>query len=108
MSRFVISRRSNGDYQFQLITDSEQIILKSEGYKTKQACKNGIQSIALNAVSENSFIRKTASNGKLYFVLKASNGETIGMSSYYASMSGREMGIHLVMRYRESQVEDAA
>ncbi|MCA6363122.1 MAG: YegP family protein [Bacteroidetes bacterium] len=108
MSKYLITKRSNGEYQFKLITDNDHIILQSEGYSTKQACRNGIQSIALNAVSETAFIRKTASNGKLYFLVKASNGETIGKSSYYASISGREMGIHLVIRYREAQIEDAA
>ena len=45
MGKFVISTRSNGEYQFNLKADNGQVILSSEGYTTKAGCENGIESV---------------------------------------------------------------
>ena len=42
------------------------------------------------------FERKTAKNGKAYFILKASNGQAIGKSQMYASTASMEAGIESV------------
>ncbi len=39
------------------------------------------------------FVVTKAANGKLYFVLKATNGETILQSQFYASIEGVKKGI---------------
>jgi len=41
---------------------------------------------------------KTASNGQAYFVLTASNGQTIGKSEMYSSPAAMEKGIQAVQR----------
>ena len=45
MGKFIISTRSNGEFQFNLTADNGQVILSSEGYTTKAACTNGIESL---------------------------------------------------------------
>ncbi len=40
--------------------------------------------------------KKTSTNGKYYFNLKAGNGQIIGTSEMYESTSGRESGIESV------------
>ena len=50
MGKFVISTRKNGEFQFNLKAGNGQIILSSEGYKTKASCENGIASVKNNAV----------------------------------------------------------
>jgi uncharacterized protein YegP (UPF0339 family) len=57
---------------------------------------NGIDSVRKNAIREGAFESKTASNGKFYFVLKASNGQIIGQSQMYASASSATAGIQSV------------
>ncbi len=98
MSKFEISARANGEYQFNLKADNGQTILSSEGYTTKAACLNGIESVKKNSQEENKFERKTSTNGKFFFNLKASNGQTIGTSQMYESESGRDNGIESVMK----------
>jgi uncharacterized protein YegP (UPF0339 family) len=44
MGKFIVSKRNNGEYQFNLHADNGQVILTSEGYTTKSACTNGIES----------------------------------------------------------------
>jgi len=96
MGKFVISKRTNGEHQFNLKANNGQVILTSEGYSSKAGCENGIESVRKNSQDENKFEKKTASNGKFYFNLKATNGQVIGNSQMYADESGRNNGIESV------------
>lgn len=93
MGKFVISNRSNGDFQFNLKAGNGQIILTSQGYTTKAACQNGIESVKNNASDDGNYDRKTAANGKHYFNLLAANKQIIGTSQMYEGSSGLETGI---------------
>lgn len=93
MGKFVVTTRKNGEYQFNLNAGNGQTILSSEGYGTKVNCMNGIESVRKNSQDDNRYERKTTSNGKPYFNLKASNGQVIGTSEHYESTSGMENGI---------------
>lgn len=93
MGKFEVSTRSNGEFQFNLKADNGQVILTSEGYSSKDACMNGIESVRKNGGDENNFEKKEAKNGKVFFNLKAGNGQVIGSSQMYADPSGRDNGI---------------
>ncbi|OXG08962.1 hypothetical protein BC749_103241 [Flavobacterium araucananum] len=98
MGKFVITKRTNGEFQFNLKAGNGQTILTSEGYTTKAACTNGIESVKTNSQDDGRFDRKESSNGKPYFNLKASNGQIIGSSEMYESVSARENGIESVKK----------
>ena len=98
MGKFVITKRTNGEFQFNLKAGNGQTILTSEGYTTKAACTNGIESVKTNAQDDGRFDRKEAKNGKPYFNLKAGNGQIIGSSEMYESISARENGIESVKK----------
>ncbi|WET02259.1 YegP family protein [Flavobacterium sp. YJ01] len=98
MGKFVITTRTNGEFQFNLKAGNGQTILTSEGYTTKAACNNGIESVKTNAGDDNRYDRKEAKNGKPYFNLKAGNGQIIGSSEMYESTSARENGIESVKK----------
>lgn len=49
MGKFIISTRKNGEFQFNLKAGNGQTILASEGYSTKGACENGVESVRKNA-----------------------------------------------------------
>jgi uncharacterized protein YegP (UPF0339 family) len=107
MGKFVISKRTNGEFQFNLKADNGQVILTSEGYAAKSGCTNGIESVRKNAPEDGNYDRKTASNGKYYFTLKAGNGQVIGTSQMYESASGRDNGIESVKKNApDASVED--
>lgn len=93
MGKFLITKRSNGEYQFNLKADNGQIILSSEGYYSKLACENGIESVRKNSQDDSRYDRKTSSNGKYYFNLKAANGQIIGTSEMYETEGSRENGV---------------
>lgn len=107
MGKFVITKRSNGEFQFNLKAGNGQTILTSEGYSSKDGCKAGIQSVKSNAPHDSNYDRRNSSNGKYYFNLKASNGQIIGTSEMYESPSGRDSGIESVKANAPSaEIED--
>ncbi|OYX82652.1 MAG: hypothetical protein B7Y83_14110 [Flavobacteriales bacterium 32-34-25] len=107
MGKFVITKRVNGEFQFNLKAANGQAILASEGYTTKTACDNGIESVRKNAQEDGRFERKDSSNGKYYFNLKATNGQIIGNSEMYESVASRENGIESVKKNApDAVVED--
>jgi len=96
MGKFVIKTGTNGQYYFSLKADNGQKILASEGYTTKAACTNGIDSVKTNAKDDSKYDRKKSTNNKYYFSLKASNGQIIGTSEMYETAAGRDGGIESV------------
>ncbi|WP_445712934.1 YegP family protein [Flavobacterium sp.] len=98
MGKFVISNRKNGEFQFSLKAGNGQEILGSEGYTTKAACLNGVESVKKNSQVDTRFERLEAKNGKPYFNLKATNGQIIGTSEMYESIASRENGIESVKK----------
>lgn len=96
MGKFVITKRTNGEFQFNLKAGNGQTILASEGYTSKASCENGIDSVRKNASDDHRYERKTSTNGKYYFSLKAGNGQIIGSSEMYESAASRDNGIESV------------
>ena len=98
MGTFLITKRKNEEFQFVLKAGNGQVILASEGYTTKAACLNGIESVKKNSQVDTRFDRLEAKNGKPYFNLKATNGQIIGNSEMYESVASRENGIESVKK----------
>ncbi len=72
MGKFLITKRKDGEFQFNLKAGNGQVILTSESYTTKDR--------------------------KRFFNLKATNGQIIGTSEMYESVAGRDNGILSVMK----------
>lgn len=98
MGSFLMTKRANGEFQFVLKAGNGQVILASEGYTTKAACENGIESVKKNSQEDARFDRLESKNGKPYFNLKATNGQIIGSSEMYESVAARENGIESVKK----------
>lgn len=93
MGKFVITKRKNGEYQFNLKAGNGQTILSSEGYSAKAGCENGIESVRKNSQDDSKYESKTSANEKYYFNLKATNGQIIGTSEMYESVASKDNGI---------------
>ena len=90
---FELSKSSDGQFRFVLKAGNGEIILTSELYKTRAAAENGIASVQTNSPLAERYEKKTASNGKEYFNLKAANHQVIGSSQLYATEQSRDKGI---------------
>jgi len=90
--------KSGNEYRYRLRARNGEIILHGEGYTSKQGCQNGIASVKANAPYDSRYERKLATNNQYYFVLKATNGEIIGVSETYTTAAARDNGIEAVKR----------
>lgn len=106
MGKFVITKRANGEFQFNLKAGNGQTILTSEGYSSKAACLGGIESVKTNSQDDSKYDKKESSSGKPYFNLKASNGQNIGASEMYESVAARDNGIASVKTNAQDAVTD--
>lgn len=97
MAKFEINKDKAGEFRFNLKASNGQIILSSEGYKTKASCENGIESVRKNSTSDARFERKETNTGHK-FNLKSTNGQVIGTSEVYNSKAGMENGIASVAK----------
>jgi uncharacterized protein len=90
---YELSKSSDGQFRFVLKAGNSETILTSELYQAKASAENGIASVQNNCGDDARYDKKTASNGKLMFNLKAANHQVIGTSQMYASEDGRANGI---------------
>jgi hypothetical protein len=91
-----LRKNDKGQFNWVLKAGNGQVILQSEQYESKASAQNGIASVQKNSPDDARFDRRTAKNGKPYFVLKAGNGQIIGTSEMYESEAGRDNGIESV------------
>jgi len=106
-AKFELKRAHNGQFMFNLKAANGEVILTSELYIEKRSAEDGIESTKVNAIDDARYERKKAKNGSAYFVLKAGNGEIIGKSEMYSSVSAMEGGIASVKKNAPlARVED--
>ncbi len=96
--KFECYKDKAGEYRFRLKAGNGEIILSSEGYKSKASCDNGIASVKKNCLDEECFDKKQTDSGKYRFNLKSTNGQVIGTSQSYESESGCNNGIASVTK----------
>lgn len=95
---YILRKASDGQFYFNLTAENNEKILASETYRDKSGAQNGIESVKANASLDERYQRKTAADGKPYFVLVAANNQVIGRSETYSSTSAMEGGIASVKR----------
>jgi uncharacterized protein len=105
--KFELKKSKSGKFMFNLKAGNGQVILSSELYQAKDSAVKGIESVKKNAPNDGSYERKTSGKEEPFFVLKASNGQTIGMSEMYSSVAAMENGIQSVKTNApEAKMED--
>ena len=97
---------AGGKFHFRLKSPNGEIILASEGYTQKASALNGILSVKRHAGESSNYEIKAAGGGKWRFVLRATNGQTIGSSQPYASRDGARLGIAAVAKHAAGEVRD--
>lgn len=95
-SSYEIHKTGNGQFNFVLKAENDQVILRSEQYESKTSAQNGIASVQANSSHDEGYEKKDSSDGRSYFNLKAANHQIIGTSQMYASAQARDAGISSV------------
>ncbi len=95
--KFEVYTDKKAETRFRLKASNGQIILVSEGYKTKRSAMNGIASVQRNSQDDARFEKKQTKTG-FRFNLKATNGQVIGTSETYKTEKARDNGVSSVMK----------
>lgn len=98
-SWFDLYKVSGGEFRFNLTAPNGEVVLTSERYRTEAGARNGIESVRHNAEQPARFEQRASSDDKPYFVLKAGNGEIVGVSQSYSSERAAVRGIDAVARH---------
>ncbi len=94
---FEIKMTEAGKLQFTLNAGNHEVILSSQLYTEKGNAENGILSTRTHGTHEARYERKLSAKGEPYFLLKAPNGQIIGVSEMYGSEASRDDGIRSVV-----------
>ena len=121
MGKFVVKETAKG-LMFNLKAGNGEIIAVSEVYSSKDACKNGIESVRKNAVAaeiEDQTAKEVETKknpkfevyqykkGEYRFRLKATNGQIIATGEGYAAKQGCLNGIESIRKNApEATVEE--
>ena len=101
-ARFQVFKGLDGQYYFHLRAANGEIVLQSQGYTRKASAVAGIDSVRAHGASLSRFQVRDAVDGQAYFVLKAVNGQVIGMSEMYVSRSNAQRGAEAVVALLQS------
>jgi uncharacterized protein YegP (UPF0339 family) len=97
-AKFELKKSKNDKFMFNLKAGNGEVILTSEMYEAKAGALTGIESVKVNSPLDERYDRKTSSRSEPYFNLKAANGQVIGHSEMYSSVSAMEGGIASVKK----------
>jgi len=104
--KYQIYTGANKKVYFRLKSGNGQVVLQSQGYKTKAGAKAGAASVKVNARSVKNFEVKQAKNGKYHFNLISKNKQVVGSSQRYTEKRGCNNGISAVKKNASSKIED--
>jgi uncharacterized protein YegP (UPF0339 family) len=90
--------KTGSNFYFNLVAANQEVLLSSEGYVTRTAALGGILSILDNGGIESRYEYRTASNGEVYYVLRAVNGEVIAVSELYSTAYNARAGVQAAIR----------
>jgi uncharacterized protein YegP (UPF0339 family) len=95
-AKFQVFAGIDGHYYFHLRADNGEIVLQSQAYTRRTSAVDGTSSVSDNGADPANYEIRDAQNGQAYFVLKAANGQVVGVSETYASESNAQRGIDTV------------
>ncbi len=95
-ARFETFEGLDGKVYFDLVAANGESVLRSQGYVSESAAKDGIRAV-IAAATSNGFDVLEAKNGQYYFNVVAANGEIVGTSELYASRSNADRGADSVL-----------
>ena len=95
---YELKKDASGQFRFNFKAGNGEVILSSEAYPEKASALAGIDSVRVNGPLEANYERQDSTSGQPYFVLKASNGQTLGRSEMYSAPAARDNGIASVQK----------
>jgi len=90
---FEIFKGKDDEFYFSLVHTDGSNLLKSEGYKAKDSCKNGIESVKKNIIVSERIERKETKDNRVFFNINATNGQTVATSRFFTTEEELNQGL---------------
>lgn len=90
---FELRQSSDNQFYFSLKASGGTTLLTGEGHPRKATAQAGIQSVKANAPLDSRYERKTSTDNRYYFTLKAANGEPLGRSLLFGTAKERDAAV---------------
>ncbi|MBX7114928.1 MAG: DUF1508 domain-containing protein [Myxococcaceae bacterium] len=81
--KFEVFKGVDARYYFNLKAANGQVMLQSQAYTSKASANNGVSSVQTNGANVFRYQVLEAADGRVYFVLRAANGEVIARSALF-------------------------
>jgi uncharacterized protein len=107
-AKFQVFKGMDSKYYFHMRASNGEIVLQSQGYTRKASAVSGTSSVLSNGASLGRYEIRDAVNGEAYFVLKAANGEVIGLSEMFVSRSNAQRAASAVAALLQTAPVQAA
>jgi uncharacterized protein YegP (UPF0339 family) len=91
-AEFETFQGSDEHFYFNLVAANGEPILRSQAYASEDTAQSGVRAVLDNGTDARNYDVKKAESGQWFFNVKASNGEVIGTSQFYATKSNAERG----------------
>ncbi len=88
----------DGQYYFNLFDGHCNFLFQSEGYKSKRGKNVGLNAVRKCSQFPENYVKKTAQDGRFYFVLRARNNEVLGTSKMCDTAEERDECITSTMK----------
>jgi len=95
-AKFQVFQGEDADYYFRFVAANGEILLRSEGYITRQSADKGIEVVPESAPDARNIEQLEAVDGSFYYTVKSANGEIIAVSETYVSKSNALRGARAV------------
>lgn len=83
----------NGKFSFSFVDGDDKMVVRSQSYKSAKSRDNGVESVKKNSAIDSRYDRQEAKDGRQYFNLKASNGQIVATSKFWATAAERDAAI---------------
>jgi uncharacterized protein YegP (UPF0339 family) len=95
---FQLKKFQDGQYIFNLTSSNGEIFFYGEKFSTKEHCLNAIEYLKYISEKLDHYDVKMAKGGQIYFNLTKANGEIIGKSGLFSSISELSDGMDKVRK----------
>jgi len=100
---FEVFEGNDGQFYFHLVAKNGEIVLQSQGYRTKDGAQKGLESVQANGTSEKNIDIVEANDGGFFFHVKAQNGEIVGRGQVFVSAANAGRGRATLIRILEKK-----
>ncbi|MDH4048233.1 MAG: YegP family protein [Gammaproteobacteria bacterium] len=104
--RFEFYKDKSGEYRFRLMAGNGDVVLSSDGYKSKLGCMKGIDSVRVNSSNPDNYVREPGKSGGHRFKLLSLNGRVLCVSRVFETAAAYNSSINSVAKLARGAVID--